>query len=141
MSNPNKISIKIETTLNAPINKTWTTWNLPEHITQWYFASNDWHCPRAENDLRVGGKFLIRMEAKDGSFGFDFEGVYLTVKNNELIEYILADERKVRIEFTGNDTTSTVVETFDAENENPVEMQQLGWQAILNNFKSYTESI
>ncbi len=135
-----KIILTVQATINAPIEKVWQYFTLPQHITHWYFASDDWHAPRAENDLRVGEKFLTRMEAKDGSFGFDYEGVYETVKTNELIEYVLGDERKVKIEFTNNGNTTKVVEMFEAETINPIEMQKGGWQAILDNFKKYTEA-
>lgn len=135
-----KNSITIETTVNAPIEKVWQFWSAPEHITQWNNASDDWHSPRAENDLRTGGKFLTRMEAKDGSFGFDFEGVYDEVKANELIAYSLGDGRKVKIDFAANGVSTKVTETFDADETHPADMQRDGWQAILNNFKKYVEA-
>ena len=133
-------TITVEATVKAPVEKTWKLWTLPEHITKWNNASDDWHTPRAENDLRAGGKFLARMEAKDGSFGFDFGGVYDQVVTNELIAYTLGDGRKVKLTFTANGKETTVVEAFEAENENPVEMQKEGWQSILNNFKKYAEA-
>lgn len=132
--------ITVENTINAPVEKVWEFWSKPEHITKWCSASDDWHTPRAENDLRTGGKFLSRMEAKDGSFGFDFGGVYDEVRNNEYIEYTMGDGRKVKITFSANGNTTKVVESFDAESTNPVEMQRGGWQAILDNFKKYTEA-
>jgi|SRR5581483_393486 len=132
--------ITVESVINAPVDKVWKFWNTPEHITKWNAASDDWHSPFAENDLRAGGKFLARMEAKDGSFGFDFGGVYDQVKTNELIEYTLGDGRKVIVKFTANGNETKVVETFDAENTHSIEMQQGGWQAILNNFKKYPEA-
>ncbi len=132
--------ITVQVTVDAPIDKVWEFWTSPEHITNWCYAGDDWHAPRAENDLRTGGKFVTRMEAKDGSMGFDFGGVYLNVKNNELIEYILADDRRVLIEFTANGNKTEMVETFDPESVNSLELQQYGWQAILNNFKRYTEA-
>ncbi len=135
-----KQSITVQTTVKAPIDKVWKFWTLPEHITHWNNASDTWHTPFANNDLKVGGKFLSRMEAKDRSEGFDFEGVYETVKTNELIEYKLADTRKVRIDFTTKDNETTIVETFEAEDENSIEVQKGGWQAILDNFKKYTET-
>jgi uncharacterized protein YndB with AHSA1/START domain len=134
-------SITIRTTVNAPVQQVWESWGRPEHITKWNAASDDWHTPKAENDLRTGGKFSSRMEAKDGSFGFDFGGVYDNVEQHKLIEYTMGDDRKVRIEFQDNGDTTDVVEQFDAESENSVEMQQAGWQAILDNFKKYTESL
>lgn len=97
MGTGNKAIITVETTVNAPVEKAWEFWTKPEHITNWSFASEDWHAPRAENDLRAGGKFLTRMEAKDGSFGFDFGGVYDEVKLNEFISYTLGDDRKVTV--------------------------------------------
>jgi uncharacterized protein YndB with AHSA1/START domain len=140
METTSATKITVETIVNAPVEKVWKYWSLPEHITKWCAASDDWHAPKAENDLTVGGKFTTRMEAKDGSFGFEFGGVYDVVKTNELIEYTLGDGRKVEIHFTANGNQTKVVETFDAESTNPVEMQQGGWQAILENFKKYTES-
>lgn len=131
--------ITIEAIINAPVAKVWENWTEPKHITKWNNASDDWHTPHAENDLRVGGKFLSRMEAKDGSFGFDFEGTYSEVIPFEKIKYGLEDGREVETFFAGNDSATTITTTFDAENENPVEFQQAGWQAILNNFKRYTE--
>lgn len=135
-----KISITVEATVNAPLEKVWKLWTTPEHIMKWNNASEDWHTPKAENDLRVGGKFLSRMEAKDGSFGFDFWGIYDEVKTNELIANTLGDGRKMKVVFTPQGNTTIVTETFEAEGENPVELQQQGWQAILNNFKTYAES-
>lgn len=132
--------VTVDSIINAPVDKVWKFWNLPEHITKWCSPSEDWHAPRAENDLTVGGKFSTRMEAKDGSFGFDFGGVYDEVKTNELIEYTMSDGRKVIIQFTANGNETKVVETFDAENEHPVDFQKSGWQAILDNFKKYTEA-
>jgi uncharacterized protein YndB with AHSA1/START domain len=133
--------ITVEATVHAPITTVWDSWNNPDHITQWAFASPDWHTPWAKNDLRVGGSFSSRMEAKDGSFGFEFGGVYDAVTTNELIAYTMADGRKVMVEFSAEGDATKVVERFDAENENPVDMQQMGWQAILDNFKKYTESL
>ncbi|HEV8286309.1 MAG TPA: SRPBCC family protein [Chitinophagaceae bacterium] len=140
METANKTTITVENTVKAPVQKVWKFWTLPEHITKWNAASDDWHTPFAENDLRVGGKFFSRMEAKDGSFGFDFGGVYDEVKTNELIEYTIGDGRKVVVHFTPNGNETKVVETFEAENTNPIEMQRGGWQAILDNFKKYTEA-
>ena len=133
--------ITVEATVNAPVEKVWKSWSEPEHIKNWCAASQDWHAPKAENDLRTGGTFNTRMEAKDGSFGFDFGGVYDNVKKNELIEYTMGDGRKVRVTFSPSGEQTKIVETFDAEATNPVEMQRGGWQAILDNFKKYTESI
>lgn len=133
--------ITVTATVNAPVEKVWQSWSAPEHIMQWCSASPEWHAPRAENDLRAGGKFLTRMEAKDGSMGFDFEGVYSEVETNKKIAYGMSDGRKVEITFEAAGDTTGITETFDAETENPLEMQRGGWQAILDNFKNYTESI
>lgn len=133
--------ITVEATVHAPVATVWESWTNPEHITKWNNASDDWHTPWAKNDLRVGGSFSSRMEAKDGSFGFEFGGVYDAVTTNELIAYTMADGRKVTVKFSAEGDATKVVESFDAENENPVEMQQMGWQAILDNFKKYTESL
>lgn len=141
MTTTAKTMITVETTVNAPVEKVWQTWTAPQHIMQWCSASEDWHAPKAENDLREGGKFMTRMEAKDGSFGFDFGGVYDTVKNHEQIAYTMGDGRTVNVLFAANGNTTQITETFEAETTNPVEMQRSGWQAILDNFKRYTESI
>ena len=140
METQNKTVITVENTVNAPIEKVWEYWEKPEHITKWSNASDDWHTPRAENDLRTGGKFVSRMEAKDGSMGFDFGGTYDEVRNNEYIEYTMGDTRKVKVTFTPNGNTTKIVESFEAENTHPVEMQRAGWQSILDNFKKYTET-
>lgn len=137
MESTNKVTIS--TTIQAPVEKVWEFWTEPAHIKKWNTASDDWHTPIAENDLRVGGKFLSRMEAKDGSFGFDFGGIYDEVKTHEVISYTLGDGRKVHITFKGQDNETEVIETFDPETENPVEFQKQGWQAILDNFKKYAE--
>jgi uncharacterized protein YndB with AHSA1/START domain len=132
--------ITIKSTISVVVAKAWQYWTLPQHITQWNNASDDWHTPLAENDLRVGGKFLYRMEVKDGSMGFDFGGVYDEIKTNELITYTMGDSRKVKITFSSFGNQTKIVTMFEAETENPVELQQGGWQAILDNFKKYTES-
>lgn len=134
-----KKTIKIETTVNVPIDKVWGYWSEPRHIMNWCNASPDWHTPKADNDLRVGGKFNTRMEAKDGSFGFDFWGIYDTVIQNKNIAYTMGDGRKVNIDFKEIDEKVKIVEIFEPENENPLEMQKDGWQAILTNFKNYAE--
>ncbi len=140
METLNKTVITVETTVNAPVEKVWEFWSKPEHIKKWNAASDDWHTTKAENDLRVGGSFSARMEAKDGSFGFDFGGVYDAVTTNEYIEYTLGDGRNVKVNFTAKGNTTKVVESFEAESENPVEMQKGGWQAIMDNFKKYVET-
>lgn len=141
MNTTNQVNITVEAIVNAAVETVWNAWTSPEHIVKWNNASEDWHTPIVENDLRSGGKFLSRMEAKDGSFGFDFAGVYDEVKTNELIAYTLGDDRKVSITFTGNGNTTKITETFEAESTNPIEMQKGGWQAILDNFKKYAESL
>jgi uncharacterized protein YndB with AHSA1/START domain len=134
-----KTKITVEATIDAPVEKVWKLWNGTEHVTKWNNASPDWHTPKAENDLRVGGKFVYRMEAKDGSFGFDFGGTYDKVKEKELILYTMDDTRKVSNTFTANGNSTKLVVEFEAEDQNPVEMQKGGWQAILDNFKAYAE--
>jgi uncharacterized protein YndB with AHSA1/START domain len=131
--------ITVEVLVNAPIEKVWEYWTKPEHIVNWNFASSDWCSPNAVNDLKVGGEFNFRMEAKDGSGGFDFQGTYSLVEPNKKIEYTIIDGRKVTIEFGEEGGGCRVVETFEAEKINPLEMQKSGWQAILNNFKKYVE--
>lgn len=131
--------VTIQAVIQAPVDKVWTYWTEPEHITKWNQASDDWHSPWAEHDLREGGKFVTRMEAKDGSAGFDFEGVYDVVEHHKQISYTMPDGRKVDIYFTGKGNETEMVEIFDAENMYLVDYQQAGWQAILDNFKTYAE--
>lgn len=131
--------ITVGNTINARIEMVWGFWTTPTHITQWNNASDDWHTPYAENDLQVDGKFMSRMEAKDGSFGFDFIGTYDEVEKNKAIGYTLEDGRKVKITFVNEGNSTKVIESFEAEDENSVELQQGGWQAILDNFKKYVE--
>ena len=140
METTHSTTITVENTVNAAVEKAWKCWTSPEHIIHWNNASDDWHTPVAENDLRNGGKFFSRMEAKDGSMGFDFEGVYDEVITNELIAYTLGDGRKVKITFSREGGQTKIVETFETENENSIELQRGGWQAILDNFKKYTEA-
>jgi uncharacterized protein YndB with AHSA1/START domain len=135
----NSTSITVKTTVNAPIEKVWEFWNNPDHITKWSFASPDWHTPDAENDLKVGGKFKSTMAAKDGSASFDFCGTYTTVDQHQKIEYSIEDGRTVSIVFDALGEKTRITETFDAESTHPVEIQRSGWQAILDNFKKYTE--
>lgn len=135
-----KTKITVQSRVNAPVSKVWEYWNTPGHITKWNSASPDWHTPKSENDLRVGGRFTARMEAKDGSFGFDFGGTYDEVIPHEKICYTMDDGRKTEISFITDGTETKVIETFEAESENPIEMQQGGWQAILDSFKKYTET-
>jgi len=133
------ISITISADINAPVDTVWKIWTEPEHIIQWNAASDDWHTTRAENDLRAGGRFLSRMEAKDGSFGFDFGGEYNEIIPNELIIYTLGDGRKVEITFSGAGPHTKVTTAFKPETVNSLELQRGGWQAILNNFKKHVE--
>jgi uncharacterized protein YndB with AHSA1/START domain len=136
-----KTNITIETLVNAPIEKVWAFWIEPKHIVQWCNASDDWHAPHAENDLRNDGKFKTTMAAKDGSVSFDFEGIYTNVQPYKVIEYTIGDGRKVVINFLAENANQVkVVETFEAENIHPVDMQRDGWQSILNNFKKHVES-
>ncbi|HET8709691.1 MAG TPA: SRPBCC domain-containing protein [Candidatus Saccharimonadales bacterium] len=131
--------LTVEATVNAPIEAVWRCWTSPEHITGWAFASDDWEASEAENDLRAGGSFKTRMQAKDGSNGFDMTGTYSVVKQPELIEYVMDDGRHVRIEFESVVDGTRVTEQFEPENENSESFQVKGWQAILDNFKKYTE--
>lgn len=133
--------ITVTTTVNAPALKVWKFWTTPFHIMQWNAASDDWHCPHAENDLRDGGRFLFRMAARDGSMEFDFIGRYDRIVENQLIEYTMDDGRKARIEFKEENGNTTVIESFDPENMHSPEMQQAGWQSILDHFKKYAESL
>lgn len=132
--------ITVETIVQAPIEKVWETYTNPEHIVNWNFATPDWCCPKAENDVRVGGKFSSRMEAKDGTVGFDFGGTYDEVVPMQKLAYTFG-ERKASVEFFNQIESTKVVVLFDPENENPIEMQRSGWQTILNNFKEYTEDL
>jgi len=138
MSKTEKITIVA--VANAPIAKVWKAWTTPGDIMQWNFADPSWHTPSSENDLRVGGKFKNRMEARDGSFGFDFEGVYNTIEHHKEITYTMGDERKATTLFSEQNGKTTIQTTFDAETENDPEFQKQGWQAILNNFLKYVES-
>jgi len=132
--------ITIEAIVNKPIGIVWECWTKPEHITKWCFASDDWHAPSSTSDFKVGGKISTRMEAKDGSFGFDFWGIYNDIKTNEKVGVVLGDDRKWDTYFSVVDGSVKVVEEFEAESQNPIEMQRLGWQSILDNFKKYVES-
>ncbi|MBM9549232.1 SRPBCC family protein [Leptospira sp. 201903074] len=132
--------ITVQSTISADTKKVWDYYTNPKHIIHWNFASDDWQCPWAKNDLRVGGKYSARMEAKDGSFGFEFEAIYDNIVELKSFTYTMEDGRKasVNLESLGNKTKVTV--SFDPENQNPEEMQRGGWQAILDNFKKYVES-
>jgi len=132
-------TIAIQATILAPIEKVWELYNTPEHITKWNNASPDWHSPSAENDLRTGGSFKYRMEAKDGSAGFDFEGVFDLVQEPNILNYTIGD-RRVEVSFKEIDGATEAKVIFEMEHENPEEMQRQGWQAILDNFKKYVEN-
>lgn len=134
------MKITVETIVKAPIAKVWSAYTTPDHIKQWNTASDDWHTTQSTVDLRVGGAFSSRMEAKDGSFGFDFAGTYTRIVPGELIEYLFGD-RTAAVEFAMGANAVTVRVTFDAESENPMEQQRQGWQAILNNFAKHVEKL
>ncbi len=131
--------ITVSTSINATLEKVWEFWTNPKHIINWNFAGNDWHCPKAENSLQVGKKFNYRMESKDGLTGFDFEAEYTKITNFETIEYKMEDDRKVIVSFEKEENSILITEKFDPENENSLEMQQQGWQMILDNFKKYVD--
>lgn len=133
------MKILVETTVDAPLARVWHAYSNPDDIIKWNAASDDWHTTSSTVDLRPGGQFSSRMEAKDGSFGFDFAGTYTKVVENELIEYEFGD-RYATIEFRESPDGVRVIVTFDAEGENPVDMQREGWQAILDNFRRHVES-
>lgn len=131
--------ITVQAIVEANAKKVWDYYNNPNHITNWNFADPSWHCPKAENDMKVGGTYKARMEAKDGSFGFDFEAIYTDIKEGQEFTYEFGGRTAtVQFENDGNKTIVTV--SFDPETENSIEMQKGGWQAILNSFKSYTEN-
>ncbi|HEX9805223.1 MAG TPA: SRPBCC family protein [Candidatus Dojkabacteria bacterium] len=132
--------IKISTTVNVPVEKTWEYYNTPEHVTKWNNASEDWHTPSAVNTLEIGGSFSYRMESKDGKNGFDFEGTYTDLEENKYLSYKMSDGRTVSVNFENKGEKTEVTVEFDPETENPIEMQREGWQAILDNFKKYVES-
>jgi uncharacterized protein YndB with AHSA1/START domain len=129
------VSVKID----APVENVWNYFTQPEHIVNWNFANDDWHSPSAENDLTINGLFKYNMAAKDGSFSFDFWGSYTQIETHKTIAYTMGDGRKAILHFTENNNETEIVEMFDPESQNPEEMQQMGWQAILNNFKKYVE--
>ena len=134
------MKISVQTVVKSDLKKVWDAWNNPEDIKKWNAAADDWHTPRATVDLREGGKFSSRMEAKDGSAGFDFEGTYTRIVPQKLIEYRMSDGREVKVEFSQGGGGVVVKETFDAESENTPEMQRQGWQAILDNFGRHVEA-
>ena len=132
--------ISIRSSINLDKSTVWKLWNNPEHIVNWNFAAPEWHCPSAESDFRVGGKFSYKMAARDESFSFDYSGVYNKIEETDFLAYTLDDGRKVVVEFVGSGELTQVNEQFEPENENALEMQQAGWQAILDNFKKYAET-
>lgn len=135
-----KTTITIQATVNAPVEKVWRVWTNPEEIILWSSPSPEWYTPRASHDLRPGGQFLYRMEARDGSFGFDFGGTFDEIKPNQVLNYTIGDGRKVKTTFKENGGKTEIVQTFEAETENSIEQQRTGWQAILDNFRKYVES-
>jgi uncharacterized protein YndB with AHSA1/START domain len=135
------VKITVETQVKANLNTVWDTWNNPDDINQWNAASDDWHTRRSSVDLREGGKFSARMEARDGSAGFDFEGTYTRIVPHQLIEYQMSDGRAVTVQFSEVADGVRVRETFDAETENDPEVQREGWQAILDNFARHVEKV
>lgn len=137
----NAVKLKVETTANAPVEKVWKAWNTPSDIQQWNKPDPSWHCPSSKNDLKTGGKFSNRMEAKDGSYGFDFAGTYDKVDEFKEISYTMEDGRSATTLFTEQDGKTNIETTFDAETQNEPEFQRQGWQAILDNFVNYVESI
>ena len=141
MSTTSNTVLTVQVTVDAPVEKAWESFTNPDHIVKWNQASPDWHSPWSKNDLREGGAFSTRMEAKDGSFGFEFGGIYDAVEINKYIEYTLGDGRKVTVTFSDEGSATKVVETFEAESTNPIEMQQGGWQAIMDSYKNYTEAL
>lgn len=141
MTKTERKSIIIETIVSASLEKAWEVWTSPKHIVHWNNASEDWHTTHATNDLKVGGKFNYRMEAKDGKVGFDFWGIYDEIIDQQVIKITLGDDRKMEVRFFQNGSKLRVVETFEIEDENSEELQRLGWQAILDRFKVYTESL
>jgi uncharacterized protein YndB with AHSA1/START domain len=141
MKETKKQVIVVSVLINSPVEKVWDLWTGPQHILRWNSASDDWHTTRAENDLIVGGKFLARMEAKDGSAGFDFWGIYNSVLLHKFIGYTLGDGRNVSVIFASKGDMTEITESFEAEETNSLELQKSGWQAILDNFKKYTEKV
>lgn len=132
--------IKIDAVIAADVKKVWEYYTNPKHIVNWNFATDDWKCPWAKNDMVVGGKYIARMEAKDGSFGFDFEASYNEIIPFKKFTYTMTDNREVNVEFNDLENKTEVIVLFDAESENSLELQRDGWQSILNNFKKYTEN-
>ncbi|MDR0228463.1 MAG: SRPBCC domain-containing protein [Flavobacteriaceae bacterium] len=133
--------INVSATVHASTDSVWDCYTNPEHITQWNFADPSWHCPSATNDMQIGGKYTARMEAKDGSFGFDLEAIYSELDLKKHFTYIMPNGREVKVVFTNDNGATEVNITFDGDGENAIDMQKAGWQAILNNFKTYVEAL
>ncbi len=131
--------ITVESTIEAPIDMVWDFWTKPEHVMHWNFASNDWHCPNANSDFNIGGEFHYIMAAKDGSVEFDFCGTFTKIIDKTFIEIFLEDGRELNIQFESEGNVTKIIETFEPEEVNSIELQKQGWQAILNNFKLYVE--
>ena len=131
--------LTVSSIVNAPIQEVWKYWTQPEHIVNWNFASEDWHCPKAENNLTAKGQFHYLMAAKDASFSFDFWGTYISIEFEKSIEIILGDGRKLWVYFEESTNGTKVTELFEPESENSIELQQMGWQSIIDNFKKYVE--
>ena len=131
--------ITVSTTINAPLSTVWEKWTSPAHIQNWNFASPDWHCPKASTDLQVGGEFHYEMAAKDGSMSFDFWGTYLEINPEQSLHIFIGDGRNMQVTFETTEAGTKVTEHFEPENQNPEDMQQAGWQMILDNFKTYAE--
>jgi uncharacterized protein YndB with AHSA1/START domain len=131
--------IKVKALVDAPLSQVWNKWTNPQDVMEWNNASDDWHTPFARNDLRIGGKFLYRMESRDGQNGFDFSGVYREVVPEQSIAYTLDDGRSASVQFAVQGPAILVTEMFDPEKETPIELQRAGWQAILDNFKRHVE--
>ncbi len=139
MDDQQKTKITVQTKINKPVNIVWELWTKPEHIIRWNFASDDWHCPSATNDIRPRGRFSWRMESRDGSMGFDFSGTYEEVSANHFIRCRMDDDRVATIQFEDDGESTKIIETFEAEDINPIDLQRAGWQAILENFRNYAE--
>lgn len=131
--------ITVSTTINASISEVWEKWTNPHHIMHWNFAHESWHCPEATNNLTIGGEFHYLMAAKDGSFQFDFWGTFQEIEREKYIKILLGDGREMEVFFEHTDCGVLVKEVFDPENQNPEDLQQQGWQAILLQFKKYVE--
>ena len=132
--------ITVQTTINAPLSSVWEKWTSPEHVQNWNFASPDWHCPSAKTNLQVGGEFHYEMAARDGSMSFDFWGTFQAIEEQKSLDILIGDGRKMKVTFASTEMGTKVTEEFEPENQNPEDLQQAGWQMILDNFKSYAEN-